>query len=115
VEQPFSELDVRAIRDVVEAVYNGTRFDGNDYGEDLDGATGEDASVLPDGINPYEAYLAWSPWVVELVGFLDGKGTQRHWKYRGAYADQPALDMAIYRIIRGRWVELRNEDMKAGR
>jgi len=44
---------------------------------------------------------------------MDGKGTQRHWKYPGGYAEQPAVDIIIYRVIRGRWVELVNEQMKA--
>lgn len=44
---------------------------------------------------------------------IDGKGTQRHWKYQGAYADQPAVDLVIYRVIRSRWVELVNEKIEA--
>lgn len=43
--------------------------------------------------------------------FLDGDGAFRHWKYPGAYADQPAHDVQIYQIIRGRWCELRNREM----
>ena len=42
---------------------------------------------------------------------LDGDGTFRHWKYAGAYADQPWIDMQIYRVIRGKWVELKNKEM----
>jgi hypothetical protein len=57
--------------------------------------------------------VAWGPWVAECVDMMDGKGTQRHWKYEGAYGDQPALDVDIYRIIRGTWVDLVNEKMKA--
>ena len=56
---------------------------------------------------------AWRPWVVECVDMIDGKGTQRHWKYPGAYADQPAVDLVIYRVIRSRWVELVNEKIRA--
>jgi len=56
---------------------------------------------------------AWRPWVAECVDMMDGKGTQRHWKYQGGYADQPALDLVIYRVIRMRWVELVNERMEA--
>jgi len=44
---------------------------------------------------------------------IDGKGTQRHWKYEGGYADQPAIDIVIYRVIRSRWVEMVNERMEA--
>lgn len=52
--------------------------------------------------------MAWGPWVAECADMMDGKGTQRHWKYPGAYADQPARHTMIYRVIRGRWVELVN-------
>ena len=45
---------------------------------------------------------------------LDGDGTQRHWKYPGAYSDQPAQDVLIYRVIRSRWCELTSDKMKAG-
>lgn len=39
---------------------------------------------------------------------IDGLGTLRHLPEPGAMRDQPARDMAIYRIIRGRWVERMN-------
>jgi len=54
----------------------------------------------------------WGPWVTECIDMLDGKGTQRHWKYPGAYDDQPEVDLEIYRIIRCRWVELMNEKLR---
>jgi hypothetical protein len=57
--------------------------------------------------------MAWGPWVAECIDMMDGKGTQRHWKYPGAYADQPAVDLLVYRVIRSRWVELVNEKMEA--
>lgn len=44
---------------------------------------------------------------------MDGDGTMRHLKFPGSYSEQPALDIEIYRIIRGEWNRLRNEDMKA--
>lgn len=68
---------------------------------------------FPDGDDPYAMQEAWRPWVVECVDMIDGKGTQRHWKYPGAYADQPAVDLVIYRVIRSRWVELVNEKIEA--
>jgi len=55
---------------------------------------------------------AWGPWVAECVDMIDGKGTQRHWKYPGSYSEQPEIDLVIYRVIRMRWVELVNEQMK---
>ncbi|OHE63849.1 MAG: hypothetical protein A2001_01420 [Treponema sp. GWC1_61_84] len=57
--------------------------------------------------------MMWGPWVDECVDMLDGKGTQRHWKYGSAYADQPAADVRIYRIIRLKWVDKMNADIKA--
>jgi hypothetical protein len=55
---------------------------------------------------------AWAPWVREAVIFLDSEGTVRHWKYAGAYADQPAFDREVYEAVRRRWVELVNEERK---
>jgi len=43
---------------------------------------------------------------------LDGDGAYMHYMYGTALADEPALDMSIYDIIRMRWIELRNEDIK---
>jgi hypothetical protein len=54
----------------------------------------------------------WGPWVDEAVLLLDGDGTFRHWKYAGAYAEQPFLDIAIYRQVQARWNELTNEKME---
>jgi hypothetical protein len=36
-----------------------------------------------------------------------------NWKYQGALADQPYTDITIYKVIRSKWVELRNDDIKA--
>jgi hypothetical protein len=36
----------------------------------------------------------------------------RHWKYAGAYADQPEFDRDIYEAVRRKWVELVNEERK---
>jgi hypothetical protein len=43
---------------------------------------------------------------------LDGDGAFRHWKYRGAYADQPAVDLMVYRTVQLAWNEQRNEEQK---
>lgn len=54
----------------------------------------------------------WVPFINDVLMLLDGEGTFRHWKYSGAYADQPYIDIVIYRIIQNRWVELKNEEMQ---
>ncbi|MFP4066218.1 MAG: hypothetical protein ACLFS5_01835 [Spirochaetaceae bacterium] len=43
---------------------------------------------------------------------LDGDGTFRHWKFPGAYSEQPWVDMILYRIIQTRWNELQNKRMQ---
>jgi len=43
------------------------------------------------------------------VLFMDSEGTVRHWKYSGAYADQPQYDHGVYSEIRRAWVEKENE------
>jgi hypothetical protein len=43
---------------------------------------------------------------------MDGDGTLRHLKYPGGYNSQPAGDIAIYRIIRGEWNQMRSDEMK---
>ena len=55
----------------------------------------------------------WGPWVRDCMMLLDGDGAFRHWKYSGAYADQPSLDLQVYTTIRQKWVELKNKDMEA--
>jgi len=54
----------------------------------------------------------WGRWVVECIMLLDGDGTFRHWKYPGAYNEQPWIDIQIFQVIRGKWVEMKNEEMK---
>jgi len=43
---------------------------------------------------------------------LDSEGAFRHWKHPGSYEEQPWIDIQIYKVIRGRWVELMNEKIK---
>lgn len=54
----------------------------------------------------------WGHWVAEMQTFLDAEGTFRHWKYGNDYSKQPAVDVAIYKCARARWVELKNEELK---
>lgn len=66
-------------------------------------------------MDPAEAMSAWGPWVYELTEMIDGDGAMRHLPEPGAYREQPARDMMIYAVIRSRWVERRNEQMKAAK
>lgn len=34
------------------------------------------------------------------MALIDGDGAFHHWKYPGAYVDQPWIDMQVYREIR---------------
>jgi len=56
--------------------------------------------------------LAWGPWVREMLEMIDGKGTLRHLPEPGAYREQPARDLLIYNVARGRWVERINQSMR---
>ena len=75
-------------------------FDGVRYSDS--------AGYLPDGSDPVAMQIAWSPWVRDLTSMIDGFGCIRHLPCSGGWRDQPAIDMAIYEIIRTRWVELMN-------
>ena len=55
---------------------------------------------------------AWGPWVVDCIRMLDGDGAYAHLPYSPVYMRNPAYDMTVYDVIRSRWNELRNEDMK---
>jgi len=44
-----------------------------------------------------------------MVLMIDGKGTFRHFPEAGPLCDQPARDMSIYDLARGRWVERINK------
>lgn len=70
--------------------------------------------ALDDGRDPLALMADWSPWIQTAVDLLDGDGTFRHWPYPGARSDQPEFDLDVYRLIRNRWNELRNEDMRHG-
>lgn len=69
---------------------------------------------MPDGVIPYLAILKWRPWIEDCLCLIDSDGCfTGNWKYQGALADQPYTDITIYKVIRAKWVELRNEDIKA--
>jgi hypothetical protein len=67
---------------------------------------------LPDGTNPRQLIDAWAPWISEAKSLMGPELTFNGWKYAGGLADQPAVDIAIYRIIQGRMIELHNEDLE---
>jgi len=54
----------------------------------------------------------WSAWVADTVNMLDGDGTFRHWKFPGSMSEQPAAHFAIWKAVRLKWVELKNQEMK---
>jgi hypothetical protein len=99
VEYPFSNSDGEEIKAVAEWIFKGEEYEIEDE--------------LPDGICPGELIQKWAPWIVEMVRFMDGDGAVRHWKYSTIYADEPAIDQEIYAIARARWIELKNEKLKA--
>ena len=99
MEPPFSPSEVGDLRDAVEWAYAGVRFPAGE--------------LLPDGKNPAEIAAAWDPWIREIVLFMDGEGTVRHWKYGTAYAEEPYFDQMVYTDIRKIWIGKENERRNA--
>lgn len=56
---------------------------------------------------------AIGPWVQDCLRMMSSEGAYAHFKYPGELADQPALDMDIYDIIKSKWCSLRNQEMEA--
>ncbi len=100
MEQPFTQTEFEEIKNVVDWIYNRTEF-------------GDFCPDLPGGKNPKELLQDWAQWVMETIEFMDGDGAMRRYKYGNNYSEQPALDVEIYRRIRGEWIRHRNEGMKA--
>jgi len=44
---------------------------------------------------------------------MDGDGTFRRFRYDLPYNEYPMVDMLVYRVIRAKIVEIRNEEIKA--
>ena len=99
MEPPFRERDVRDIRDVVEWLYNKDTFEAD--------------VEYPDGTKPALLIEKWLPWWINCTRLLDGDGAYAHYMYGTALANEPAIDMHIYDIIRMRWIDLRNEEIKS--
>ncbi len=55
----------------------------------------------------------WGSWVEDCIAMLDGDGAFAHLPESGNMREQPHLDMEIYKVIRGRWVELKNEELES--
>lgn len=56
---------------------------------------------------------AIGPWVRDCIRLMDADGAFAHFKYPGELADQPAVDMEIFAVVRSTWCELRNAEMEA--
>lgn len=101
---------MRCIELVTEWVFKGRRDElGRYFAED---ATWEDGEWKGQPIRPQELVDAWEPWVREVTLFLDSEGTFRHWRYGSDFSAQPACDVDVYRVIRGKWVELMNKKLE---
>lgn len=57
----------------------------------------------------------WGPWIHECVQWMmDADGAYVHFIHPGGLGGQPAYDMHVYDVIRGKWVTLRNEEIRRG-
>lgn len=58
----------------------------------------------------------FGPWVRLATSMMDGDGAwaMLPWPPAGVLMEQPEFDMTVLSIIRGRWNELRGEEMKRG-
>lgn len=82
---------------MTEWIYKGAEFDADDE---------------LNGRNPYQLMLLWSPWVASYQRMADSFGAYRAYPITGGLYEQPAIDMEIFDIIKARWCELRNAEMK---
>lgn len=58
--------------------------------------------------------VLWGPWVELATQLMDGEGAWVALPWPGSLMEQPDFDMSALSIIRGRWNELRAEEMKTG-
>ena len=107
MEPPFTPGERVDICDVTEWIFQGIQF--------ADGAELPSVDGSPEsGRVPAELIAKWQPWVLECLDLLDSDGAFAHFPRPGSRRTQPAYDMEVLRIVRGRWVELKNEDNKRG-
>jgi hypothetical protein len=43
---------------------------------------------------------------------LDGDGAYVHFKFGDVLADEPAFDMDVLDVIKGKWNQIKNEEME---
>lgn len=58
--------------------------------------------------------ILFAPWVELATSLMDGDGAWLNLPWPGAMMEQPEIDMTILSIIRGRWNELRTEEIRRG-
>ena len=75
----------------------------------------EPGEEWPDGTDPYEAMSMFAPWVDLASQLMDGDGAWASYLWPGSLMEQPETDMTILSVIRGKWNELRGEDMRRGK
>lgn len=68
----------------------------------------------PDGSRPYDTLRAFAPWVELATSLMDGEGAWTGYLWPGTLMEQPEFDMQVLTIIRGRWNEMRTEEMRRG-
>jgi hypothetical protein len=67
---------------------------------------------MPDGSRPADILREWDCWIADCLDLMDGDGAFAHWHYPGSHSEQPDIDLQIYNVIRNKWNELRNDEMK---
>ena len=70
-------------------------------------------ATLPDGTRPAELIAKWGPWVQEAVDLMDADGALVAFPHGLQRSEEPAVDMDVLRAIRGEWVRLENERIRA--
>jgi hypothetical protein len=92
VEPPFIERERLEIADVVEWLYRGQ--------------LPEEGEEYPDGSVPSELIEKWGRFYRDYR-MLERRDGTIEYKYPGAYSEQPAFDLEVYRSIRMRLTALR--------
>jgi hypothetical protein len=107
MESPFTAGERIDICDVTEWIFRGVQFADDAELPPVDGKPG-------NGRIPTDLIEKWQPWVMECLDLLDSEGAFAHFPRPGSRREQPAYDMEILRIVRGKWVELKNEQNTRG-
>jgi hypothetical protein len=91
----LKKKEIIEIKDVTEWIYKNIKH--------------KKGELMPDGTDPNKLIKKWFMWVEDCVMLMDTDCTFRLWKYRGSYSEQPYIDLQIYKVIRAKWVTLKNE------